>query len=162
MRIDDPINRPEEIFIGGRILNGHWCTAHLTVIDDHVDGVLEKQLAFAGRRHRGRGAGRGLEAAFFEQVEMRQHVLLYGLEIALHAFLEMALLEFGNQRGDEQGAKIALHLADVGRQLLHELPLPQHHGAKLLHDLILTALQILALLLTEVFELFWRHGTIAL
>src|SRR5262245_15506549 len=91
---------------------------------------------------------------------MRQHMLLHGLEIALDGFLGVALLEFGNQRGNEQGAKIAFYLTDIGRQLLHELPLPQHHRAKLLHNLILTVLQILALLLTEVFELFLRHGTI--
>ena len=38
-------------------------------------------------------------------------MLLYGIEIALHAFLRMALLEFGDQRRDE----LALKLRSISR-----------------------------------------------
>src|SRR5262245_41224356 len=74
----------------------------------------------------------------------------------------MTLLQLGHQRRDEHGAKVAFHLTNLSRQLLHELPLPQHHRAKLLYDLILAALQILALVFTEAFKFLWRHGTVTL
>src|SRR5215468_5153777 len=93
---------------------------------------------------------------------MGQHIFLDGIEIALHTFLRMTLLQLGHQRCDEHGAKVAFHLTNLSRQLLHELPLPQHYRAKLLHNLILAALQILALIFTEAFKFLWRHGTVTL
>src|SRR5215468_9554400 len=89
-------------------------------------------------------------------------MLLDGIEIPLHVFLRMTLLQVGNQRRDEQGAKVAFYFTNLSRQLLHELPLPQHHGAKLLHNLILAALKILALLFTEAFKFLWWHGAVTL
>ena len=101
MRINDPLDGAKEIFVGGRIFNEHWPTLDLTIINDHVDGVIEKQLAFTGWRQQGRSTCRRLWASFFEALEVGQHIFLYGIEITLHAFLRMTLLEFGDQRRDE-------------------------------------------------------------
>src|SRR5262245_27957314 len=87
-------------------------------------------------------------------------MLLDGIEITLHTVLRMPLLQLGDQRRDEQGAKVAFHLTDLSRQLLHELPLPQHYGTKLLHNLILAALEILALVITELLKFLWRHRAV--
>ena len=58
--------------------------------------------------------------------------------------------------------KVAFYLTNLGRQLLHELPLPQHDGAKFLHNLILAAVEILALVFTETFKFLRRHRAVTL
>ena len=109
-RIDQPLNRAEQIAIGRRVLGDYGCAMTAGVIHQHVNPIFDKAQAFVDARGASGGpSGRVSLATVAKTLQMAQHMFRRLVQVSEQGGgIAKGSLERLDSRRDQAGGKVAL------------------------------------------------------